>query len=86
MQLLVLTLFYSLLHDVECELVKLEYLIEYTIKYVLLHLELWKLKIIHFHLYLLFSVPFIYIVHVKVACTFVIMIPNKRTFIHKFIQ
>jgi len=28
----------------------------------------------------------IYIVHVKVACTFVIMIPNKRTSIRGFIQ
>jgi len=54
MHLLVLTLSYSLLHDFECELVKLAYLIEYTIKYGLLHLELWKLKIVHFHLYLLF--------------------------------
>jgi hypothetical protein len=52
MQLLILTLFYSLLHDFECELVKLVYLIEYTIKYILLHLELWRLKIVHFHLYL----------------------------------
>jgi len=61
MQLLVLTLFYSLLRDFECELVKLAGLIEYTVKYVLLHLELWKLKIVHFHLYLLsFSALYLY--------------------------
>jgi len=61
MQLLVLTLFYSFLYDSKCELVKLAYLIEYAIKYVLLHLEVWKLKTVHFHLYLLsFSAIYLY--------------------------